>query len=181
MEIWRRYVISWWRRQINESDVSLQGNLRVDVNVSVHRAGMPFGTRCEIKNINSVRFLQAAIGKQIQLSRLLLTDKNSRVWASATYRPLLHKPIGTACPRDSGIQWTHIANVLFALQGRGYRLPLYAWSQSPSYYHRWCKFDYSLKRSAFGWHIVRDTLTHFAKTFRRCHGKVLNDSSRLMV
>lgn len=36
---------------------------------------MPFGTRCEIKNINSVRFLQAAIGKQIQLSRLLLTDK----------------------------------------------------------------------------------------------------------
>ncbi|WWC71303.1 aspartyl/glutamyl-tRNA(Asn/Gln) amidotransferase, B subunit [Kwoniella pini CBS 10737] len=38
-----------------------KGNLRVDVNVSVHRHGTPFGTRCEIKNINSVRFLQAAI------------------------------------------------------------------------------------------------------------------------
>lgn len=50
-------------RSNNESDVNLQGNLRVDVNVSVHKPGMPFGKRCEIKNVNSVRFLQAAIGK----------------------------------------------------------------------------------------------------------------------
>lgn len=55
-------------RSNNESDVNLQGNLRVDVNVSVHKPGMPFGTRCEIKNVNSVRFLQAAIGKKMQLS-----------------------------------------------------------------------------------------------------------------
>lgn len=39
-----------------------KGNLRVDGNVSVHRPGSPLGTRCEIKNINSVRFLQQAIG-----------------------------------------------------------------------------------------------------------------------
>jgi aspartyl-tRNA(Asn)/glutamyl-tRNA(Gln) amidotransferase subunit B len=39
-----------------------QGNLRVDVNVSVRRPGAPFSTRCEIKNVNSVRFLQQAIG-----------------------------------------------------------------------------------------------------------------------
>lgn len=32
------------------------------MNVSVHRPGEPFGTRCEVKNINSVRFLQQAIG-----------------------------------------------------------------------------------------------------------------------
>jgi aspartyl-tRNA(Asn)/glutamyl-tRNA(Gln) amidotransferase subunit B len=37
------------------------GQLRIDVNVSVHKPGTPFGTRCEIKNINSVRFLQQAI------------------------------------------------------------------------------------------------------------------------
>lgn len=34
----------------------------MDANVSVHQPGTPFGTRCEIKNVNSVRFLQQAIG-----------------------------------------------------------------------------------------------------------------------
>ena len=38
-----------------------QGSLRADVNVSVRRPGDKLGTRCEIKNVNSVRFLQAAI------------------------------------------------------------------------------------------------------------------------
>ncbi|OCF57715.1 aspartyl/glutamyl-tRNA(Asn/Gln) amidotransferase, B subunit [Kwoniella mangroviensis CBS 10435] len=49
-------------RRLGSGDGDMEkGNLRVDVNVSVHRYGTPFGTRCEIKNINSVRFLQAAI------------------------------------------------------------------------------------------------------------------------
>lgn len=41
-----------------------QGELRCDVNVSVQRTapGSPRGTRCEVKNLNGVRFLQAAIG-----------------------------------------------------------------------------------------------------------------------
>ena len=38
-----------------------QGSLRCDVNVSVRRPGAPLGTRCEIKNVNSVRFVQQAI------------------------------------------------------------------------------------------------------------------------
>jgi len=38
-----------------------QGSMRADVNVSVRRPGEPLGTRCEIKNVNSVRFVQAAI------------------------------------------------------------------------------------------------------------------------
>ena len=38
-----------------------QGNMRADVNVSVRRPGEPFGTRCEIKNMNSVRFMLKAI------------------------------------------------------------------------------------------------------------------------
>jgi aspartyl-tRNA(Asn)/glutamyl-tRNA(Gln) amidotransferase subunit B len=37
-----------------------EGSLRADVNVSVRRPGEPFGTRCEIKNVNSVRFVQQA-------------------------------------------------------------------------------------------------------------------------
>ena len=38
-----------------------QGSLRADVNVSVRRPGDALGTRCEIKNVNSVRFVQQAI------------------------------------------------------------------------------------------------------------------------
>ena len=38
-----------------------QGSLRADVNVSVNKAGDEFGTRCEIKNLNSFKFIHAAI------------------------------------------------------------------------------------------------------------------------
>jgi len=38
-----------------------QGSLRADVNVSVRRPGEPLGTRCEIKNVNSIRFIAQAI------------------------------------------------------------------------------------------------------------------------
>ena len=38
-----------------------QGSLRADVNVSVRKPGEKFGTRCEIKNVNSVRFMGQAI------------------------------------------------------------------------------------------------------------------------
>lgn len=47
-----------------------EGSLRVDVNVSVRRPGGPLGTRTEIKNVNSVRFIQQAVhfeaSRQIQ-------------------------------------------------------------------------------------------------------------------
>ncbi len=38
-----------------------EGSMRCDVNVSVRRPGAELGTRCEIKNVNSVRFVQQAI------------------------------------------------------------------------------------------------------------------------
>jgi aspartyl-tRNA(Asn)/glutamyl-tRNA(Gln) amidotransferase subunit B len=38
-----------------------QGSMRADVNVSVRKPGQPFGTRCEIKNVNSIRFIGQAI------------------------------------------------------------------------------------------------------------------------
>ena len=38
-----------------------KGSLRADVNVSVRRPGEPLGTRCEIKNVNSIRFIGEAI------------------------------------------------------------------------------------------------------------------------
>jgi len=38
-----------------------KGNLRADVNVSVRKPGGKLGTRCEIKNVNSLRFIRQAI------------------------------------------------------------------------------------------------------------------------
>src|SRR5579863_8945408 len=38
-----------------------EGSLRCDCNVSVRKPGQPFGTRCEIKNLNSVRFVMQSI------------------------------------------------------------------------------------------------------------------------
>ena len=47
---------------IGASDAKMEeGSMRIDANVSVHRPGEPFGTRCEIKNLNSVRSLGRAI------------------------------------------------------------------------------------------------------------------------
>ena len=38
-----------------------KGILRADVNVSVRKPGEPLGTRCEIKNVNSIRFVGQAV------------------------------------------------------------------------------------------------------------------------
>jgi aspartyl-tRNA(Asn)/glutamyl-tRNA(Gln) amidotransferase subunit B len=38
-----------------------EGSMRADVNVSVRRPGDPLGTRCEIKNVNSMRFIAQAV------------------------------------------------------------------------------------------------------------------------
>lgn len=47
---------------VGASDAKMEeGSMRVDANVSVHQPGTPFGTRCEIKNVNSVRSLGRAI------------------------------------------------------------------------------------------------------------------------
>ncbi|KAF9006723.1 GatB/GatE catalytic domain-containing protein [Cyathus striatus] len=53
-------------RAVGSSDGNMeQGSLRCDVNVSINRVGEPHGTRCEIKNLNSVKFMQAAIISEI--------------------------------------------------------------------------------------------------------------------
>jgi aspartyl-tRNA(Asn)/glutamyl-tRNA(Gln) amidotransferase subunit B len=51
-----------------------EGSLRVDANVSVHRAGDPFGTRAEIKNLNSLRSLGRAIDYEVRRQIALLEE-----------------------------------------------------------------------------------------------------------
>ena len=47
---------------VGASDAKMEeGSMRVDANVSVHKPGTPLGTRCEIKNVNSVRSVGRAI------------------------------------------------------------------------------------------------------------------------
>jgi aspartyl-tRNA(Asn)/glutamyl-tRNA(Gln) amidotransferase subunit B len=51
-----------------------KGNLRADVNVSVRKPGAPLGTRCEIKNINSIRFIGQAIDYEARRQIEILED-----------------------------------------------------------------------------------------------------------
>jgi len=51
-----------------------QGSLRADVNVSVRRPGEPLGTRCEIKNVNSIRFIGQAIDVEARRQIAILED-----------------------------------------------------------------------------------------------------------
>jgi aspartyl-tRNA(Asn)/glutamyl-tRNA(Gln) amidotransferase subunit B len=51
-----------------------KGSLRADVNVSVRRPGAPLGTRCEIKNVNSIRFIGQAIEHEARRQIAILED-----------------------------------------------------------------------------------------------------------
>src|SRR5712691_4115308 len=51
-----------------------KGSLRADVNVSVRRPGDPLGTRCEIKNVNSIRFIGQAIDYEARRQIQVLED-----------------------------------------------------------------------------------------------------------
>ncbi|MBL0405474.1 Asp-tRNA(Asn)/Glu-tRNA(Gln) amidotransferase subunit GatB [Microvirga aerilata] len=51
-----------------------KGNLRADVNVSVRRPGDELGTRCEIKNVNSIRFIGQAIEHEARRQIAILED-----------------------------------------------------------------------------------------------------------
>jgi aspartyl-tRNA(Asn)/glutamyl-tRNA(Gln) amidotransferase subunit B len=54
-----------------------QGSLRADINVSVRRPGGEFGTRCEIKNVNSIRFMGQAIEFEARRQIGILEDGGS--------------------------------------------------------------------------------------------------------
>jgi aspartyl-tRNA(Asn)/glutamyl-tRNA(Gln) amidotransferase subunit B len=51
-----------------------KGNLRADVNVSVRRPGEALGTRCEIKNVNSIRFIGQAIDAEARRQIAVIED-----------------------------------------------------------------------------------------------------------
>ena len=62
-------------RYVGSCDGDMEkGNLRADVNVSVRRPGEPLSTRCEIKNVNSIRFIGQAIEVEARRQIAVIED-----------------------------------------------------------------------------------------------------------
>src|SRR5260221_75671 len=51
-----------------------KGSLRADINVSVRKPGAPLGTRCEIKNVNSIRFIGEAVNAEARRQIEIIED-----------------------------------------------------------------------------------------------------------
>jgi aspartyl-tRNA(Asn)/glutamyl-tRNA(Gln) amidotransferase subunit B len=64
-----------------------EGSFRCDANVSVRRPGAPFGTRREIKNLNSFRFLREAIDYEVQWQIDLIEDGGTVQQATVLFDP----------------------------------------------------------------------------------------------
>jgi aspartyl-tRNA(Asn)/glutamyl-tRNA(Gln) amidotransferase subunit B len=64
-----------------------KGSLRADVNVSVRRPGDPLGTRCEIKNVNSIRFIGQAIEHEARRQIAVLEDGGRIEQETRTFDP----------------------------------------------------------------------------------------------
>ncbi|OPX54993.1 aspartyl/glutamyl-tRNA amidotransferase subunit B [Oceanospirillum multiglobuliferum] len=64
-----------------------EGSMRCDANVSMHYKGTPLGTRCEIKNINSFKFIEKAINHEIERQIELLEDGGRVIQETRLYDP----------------------------------------------------------------------------------------------
>ena len=64
-----------------------EGSLRADVNVSVRKPGEPLGTRCEIKNVNSLRFIGQAIEHEARRQIEIIEDGGAIVQETRLFDP----------------------------------------------------------------------------------------------
>jgi aspartyl-tRNA(Asn)/glutamyl-tRNA(Gln) amidotransferase subunit B len=75
-------------RWIDICDANMQeGSFRCDANVSVRQPGAPLGTRAEIKNLNSFRFLERAIEFEVKRQIEILEDGGKIVQETRLYDP----------------------------------------------------------------------------------------------
>jgi aspartyl-tRNA(Asn)/glutamyl-tRNA(Gln) amidotransferase subunit B len=66
----------------------MEGSFRCDINVSVRPVGQKeYGTRCEIKNLNSFRFIEEAVHVEVRRQIELLEDGGKVVQATRLYDP----------------------------------------------------------------------------------------------
>jgi aspartyl-tRNA(Asn)/glutamyl-tRNA(Gln) amidotransferase subunit B len=77
-------IVTW----IGICDGNMQeGSFRCDANVSVRRPGQPFGTRREIKNLNSFKFMQQAIDFEVRWQIEQIEDGHAIVQATVLFDP----------------------------------------------------------------------------------------------
>ena len=76
-------------RYLDISDANMEeGTMRCDANVSIRRGDdAPFGTRCEIKNLNSFKFLEQAINAEIRRQVDLLESGGQVIQSTMSYDP----------------------------------------------------------------------------------------------
>jgi aspartyl-tRNA(Asn)/glutamyl-tRNA(Gln) amidotransferase subunit B len=68
-----------------------EGSFRMDANVSIRRLGEPLGTRCEIKNLNSFRFLESAIEYEVSRQIECIEDGKKVIQQTRLYDPEHHE------------------------------------------------------------------------------------------
>ena len=79
-------------RYLDICDGNMQeGSLRCDANVSVHKSGTPFGTRAELKNLNSFRFVEKAIEYEIARQIDVIESGGEVVQETRLYDPDRHE------------------------------------------------------------------------------------------
>ncbi len=75
-------------RYLGVCDGNMQeGSFRCDANVSVRRPGEPFGTRAEIKNLNSFRFIERAINHEVERQIDIIESGGKVVQETRLYDP----------------------------------------------------------------------------------------------
>jgi aspartyl-tRNA(Asn)/glutamyl-tRNA(Gln) amidotransferase subunit B len=75
-------IVTW----VGICDGNMQeGSFRCDANVSVRRVGEPLGTRCEIKNLNSFRFMERAINYEVRRQIELIEDGGKVIQQTRLY------------------------------------------------------------------------------------------------
>nr|WP_047165700.1 Asp-tRNA(Asn)/Glu-tRNA(Gln) amidotransferase subunit GatB [Sphingomonas sp. Y57] len=75
-------------RYVGSCDGNMEeGSMRADVNVSVRKAGDPFGTRTETKNVNSIRFVMAAIESEANRQVDVIESGGTIVQETRLYDP----------------------------------------------------------------------------------------------
>lgn len=67
--------------------VMAEGSFRCDCNVSIRKPGAELGTRTELKNLNSFRFIERAINREIERQIDILEDGGKVVQATMLYDP----------------------------------------------------------------------------------------------
>jgi len=75
-------------RYVGSCDGNMEeGSMRADVNVSVRKPGDEYGTRCEIKNVNSVRFVMQAIEHEAKRQIALIEEGGKVIQETRLFDP----------------------------------------------------------------------------------------------